>query len=308
MATKEEILQEMKLRRLVRKAIKLRESKRRSESVRALQEEEKLRTVIRALLKEAKEDTEPAPHSSTAVNFLDDILDVLKDVMERNLRKLTSKGEQRESFRDNMLRGLQSIFSGVRAGGIDIGDIRQKEADALAEAVDIDIVDAAIEDPDVVGTDELGGDEEETAEEPKKTKAEEAEEEEEAAFQAFKVEGSNPVGARHAYKSLENSAVESAIKEKIKMFGEDDPDNEINDLEEYLLYNANVWFNIYEKELAAQMGQEPAWDVSKTVIPRPEGAKVAPEAEEAAGGTEGEDEPAAGGDVDAALADALGGA
>ena len=88
MATKEEILQEMKLRRLVRKAIKLRESKRRSESVRALQEEEKLRTVIRALLKEAKEDTEPAPHSSTAVNFLDDILDVLKDVMERNLRKL----------------------------------------------------------------------------------------------------------------------------------------------------------------------------------------------------------------------------
>ena len=306
MATKEEILQEMKLRRLVRKAIKLREAKRRSESVQALQEEEKLRTVIRALLKEAKEDTEPAPHGSTAVNFLDDILDVLKDVMERNLRKLTSKGEQRKSFRDNMMRGLQSIFSGVRAGGIDMKDIAQKVSDnaALAEAVEIDIVDAAKDDPDVIGTDELGGDEEE-AEEPTRTKAEEREDEDEAAFQAFKVEGSNPVGARHAYQSLQNSAVESAIKEKIKMFGEDDPDDEIDDLEDYLMYNANVWLNIYEKALAAQLGQKTAWDVSKTVVPKPADAEVAPEAEEAAGGVEGEEE---GGDLDAAVADALGGA
>ena len=138
--------------------------------------------------------------------------------------------------------------------------------------------------------------------EPEKSKEEEKEEEAEAEFEQFRVEGSNVVGARSAYQALKSSAVESEIKEKVKMFGEDDPDGEIDDLEAYLLYNANVWFNIYEKKLAAQMGKEPAWDVTTTVAIKPEDAVVKPEAGEAAGEEEGGEEEEGGDDfLDAAL-------
>ena len=301
MSEKDIILQELKLRRLIKKAIRIREAKLEKQKRDKLGEEEKLRKVIRHLLKEDKNDTDPAPHGKTSVNFIGDILDILLPVIKQNLRQLTTKGEQRVSFRDNILRGISDIFAAIRATGFDIQDAPETkeklaEGDELNEAdVTIDIVD----DPDVVVPD---SEKDELDKEPEKSKEEEKEEEAEAEFEQFRVEGSNVVGARSAYQALKSSAVESEIKEKVKMFGEDDPDGEIDDLEAYLLYNANVWFNIYEKKLAAQMGQQPAWDVATTVAIKPEGAVVKPEAGEAAGG-EGEGEEEEGGDdfLDAAL-------
>ncbi len=61
MNKKEQLLQEFKLRRLIRKALKIKKAK---ESAQSLSEEKKLRQVIRQLLKEGDvdADTKPAPY------------------------------------------------------------------------------------------------------------------------------------------------------------------------------------------------------------------------------------------------------
>ena len=73
--SKEELKQEIKLRRLIRKAIKIRENKLKKQQDLVISEEMKLRKVIRHLLAEAEvdADTEPVPYKSTAMNLINDV-------------------------------------------------------------------------------------------------------------------------------------------------------------------------------------------------------------------------------------------
>ena len=56
MKTNEEILQELKLRRFIRKAIKLKQQKDKIEKSKILQEEAKLRSIVRHLIIEGDVD------------------------------------------------------------------------------------------------------------------------------------------------------------------------------------------------------------------------------------------------------------
>ena len=84
MTKKQELLQEIKLRRLIRKALKIRQKKKMLNDKVQLQEENKLRTLIQHLITEGDidADTNPAPYDSTALSALADafnqILPVLK--------------------------------------------------------------------------------------------------------------------------------------------------------------------------------------------------------------------------------------
>ena len=70
MNRKEKLLQEFKLRRLIRKAIELKHLKERKQREKQSKDENNLRMVIRHLLKEGDVDSDanPAPYESTALN------------------------------------------------------------------------------------------------------------------------------------------------------------------------------------------------------------------------------------------------
>ena len=97
---KQEIINELKLRRLIRKAIQIKEVKRKQAETERLLEEKKLRTVIRHLIQEGDIDAdgEPAPYASTAVNALADAFNQVLPVIKSGLRKL-SRPEERASYR-----------------------------------------------------------------------------------------------------------------------------------------------------------------------------------------------------------------
>ena len=78
MNKKEQLLQEFKLRRLIRKALKIKKAK----DQRTLNEEKKLRYVLRSLLKENVDaDTQPAPYESTALSALADAFEQILPIL-----------------------------------------------------------------------------------------------------------------------------------------------------------------------------------------------------------------------------------
>ena len=89
MNRKEKLLQEFKLRRLVRKAIRIKQQKDKNTQNEKLIEEEKLRKIISYVLKEGDvdSDTKPAPYASTPVNALADAFNQILPVLKSGLRK-----------------------------------------------------------------------------------------------------------------------------------------------------------------------------------------------------------------------------
>ena len=251
---KEELMQEIKLRRLIRKAIKIREHKLKSKQQQTIAEEKKLRMVVRRLLSEGEvdADTEPVPYKSTAMNLLNDVFDQILPVIKKGLRKLTSGPEERESYRDHVLAKFQDMFGILNSS--------QEAGQALAEQeIKFKVEDDDEEAPDILPS----------SEEKKMSK----EDEEEAEFEKFAQAGKDETGARIAFDTIANSNVEDNIRKLTKLLGDDAKRKEA---ESYFLYNLNLFMNKYEKALASEIGQEPAF--TEPVVPKPEGAVVKPEA------------------------------
>jgi len=261
---RQEFLQEMKLRRFVRKAIKIAAKKRQIKESDALKEEQKLRGIIRNLLNEKSgvdSDTDPAPYRSTAMNLLADVLNVLLPIVKPNYRKLASEEnytDQRKSFRDNVLSAVDSFFdtlrgmSGGEAGTEDPISLNLSEIMTLAE-VDINVDVDAEEDPNMIVPDK---------EKPKKKSKEDEEEDD---FQSFSIQGSEGTGARMAFNSLNNSNFFDEIQKTYKIL--DNPKDK-QEFESYLIHNLDLWFVKYEKEVSEELGQEPAYTEPITQMPQ----------------------------------------
>lgn len=105
MINRKEFIQEIKLRKSVREALKLR-IKARQQMI--LQEEQQLRNIIRTLLQE--KDTEP-PHKITGINILKNILKKIVPTIEKDYKNLTTNKKQRVSFRAHILNATKNIFT-----------------------------------------------------------------------------------------------------------------------------------------------------------------------------------------------------
>ena len=102
---REQFLQELKLRKIIRKGISIVLEKNETEKQQSLLEEQKLREVIKDILSEvAVSDNDPAPHRSTGINVLEDLLKKIIPVLEDDFKKLTSSTEQRQSFRSHIIK------------------------------------------------------------------------------------------------------------------------------------------------------------------------------------------------------------
>ena len=268
---KDELLQELKLRRFIRQAIKLRQHKLNEDQKRDLIEEQKLRSIIRHLLREGETDTdtEPVPYKSTAMNLINDVFGEILPVVKKGLRKLTSDPEERVSYLDHVLNKIKNMF--------DVLNASQEAGMALAEQR----IGIKIEDPDeeteVDETPDFDDPDAPAEEKPSK------EDEEESEFQKFAIAGKDETGARIAFDTIAGSNIEDNIRKLVRLLGDGEKRKEA---QEYFLYNLNLFAIGYEKDLASEIGQEPAF--TEPTMPKPAGAQVSPEVE---GGDMGEEEP-----------------
>lgn len=128
-----DFLQEMKLRELIRKGIKVSQNRKKKQ----LLEEEKLRTIIRTLITEttATADNDPAPHKATGINVLEDLLKKIIPVIEIDFKKLTSEREQRVSFRAHIIKAVEDTLAPSKA----MDQVGQSPVAINEEEIDIDI-------------------------------------------------------------------------------------------------------------------------------------------------------------------------
>lgn len=269
MNKKENLVQELKLRRLVRKAIKLKQTKKKRQHLKQQVQEKKLRQVIRQLMLEGDvdSDTEPSPYSSTPVNALADAFNQILPVLKSGLRKL-AKPEERVSFRAHVLEKFKSMFANFE--GLDADPSNAiGESDVSDGKLNIDLdkekkLKITLDDPDRVLPSD--GKEDERFKEPEK----DPEQELESQFETFRMAGENPTGARFAFETINNSNIEQVLADKRKLLFTPEYKQEFKD---YALYNVDLWLLTYEKEFADSEGQEPAY--TETVMPKPAGAQLA---------------------------------
>ena len=268
MNKKQQLLKEFKLRRLIRKALRLKEVKKQIKEKKQLTEEQKLRHVVRHLIAEGDvdSDTKPAPYASTPVNALADAFSQILPVLKSGLRKL-AKPEERESYRAHVLEKFKSIFENFEGldaqqdGAIGESDINEQEEDSKLTI--------SVDDPDRIMPSD--GKEDDRFKEPEVDPEKQTEDE----FDGFKIAGANPTGARTAFETINDSNIVQVLSDKRRVLF--DPEYR-EEFKNYALYNVDLWLNTYEKELADSLGQQPAF--TTTIMDKPSGAQVSGTAQE----------------------------
>ena len=123
---RKQLIEEEKLRNYIRKAIKkINESK----NLKAQDDESKLRSIIGKLLE--ADSNVAAPHRSTGINVLEDLLKKIIPQIEIEYKKLTTSPDQRASFRSHIVNAIQNSLAPVK-----VSDKAGSEEEA-EQAIDI---------------------------------------------------------------------------------------------------------------------------------------------------------------------------
>ena len=195
-------------------------------------EEQKLRAIIREFLshelKEAKTpDNDPAPHKSTGINVLEDLLKKIIPQVEDDYKLLTTSEEQRESYRSHIIDAVVKTLTPV---GLNNDALSDEPRDSLDEDIDIDISDDDDEKDDMF----IDINPEKPAEEEK----------EEDPRDAFGIEGKDTTGRNMAYTTFKK--IESQIIDAYDMLSNPE-DQEV--FFDYLIANLKLYFDKFENEI-----------------------------------------------------------
>ena len=202
-------------------------------------EEQKLRSIIREFLQhELKEaatpDNDPAPHKSTGINVLEDLLKKIIPQIEDDYKLLTTSEEQRESYRAHIIDAVVKTLTPVELNN----DAPEKQSPGLDEEIDIDISDD--EDDKFI---DIRTDKERAAEEG---------EEEEDPRDSFGIEGKDTTGRNMAYTTFKK--VESQIIDAYDLLSNAE-DQEL--FFDYLIANLKLYFDKFENEIQPNV-EEPS--------------------------------------------------
>jgi hypothetical protein len=211
-------------------------------------EEQQLRTIIREFLQhELKEaatpDNDPAPHKSTGINVLEDLLKKIIPQIEDDYKLLTTSEEQRESYRAHIIDAVVKTLTPVELNNDAPEDLPKGD---LEEDIDIDISDDDEKEDDMFI--------DINPEEPKE------EEEEEDPRDAFGIEGKDTTGRNMAYTTFKK--IESQIIDAYDMLSNPE-DQEL--FFDYLIANLKLYFDKFENEIQPNV-EEPtnqAYDSAK---------------------------------------------
>jgi len=222
MINRNEMIQELKLRNFIKRAIKVRAANKKQSHI---WEEFELRSIIRKLLKEA--DTEKVQHRSTGINVLEDLLKKIVPVLETDYKMLTTSSEQRKSFAAHITTAVQNSITaaGINKNAGEEGD--SEKFIGIDEVEDINEIEV-----------EIGDDEKFIDIEDKP----EPEEEEEGNFQDLGDE--DKTGSNFAQATFDK--IETQILDAFALLSNDE-DKKL--FEDYLLTNIKLYFDKFENEL-----------------------------------------------------------
>ena len=235
---REDFLQEMKVRKLIRKGISTIQARRLKETTERLVKEDKLRRVIRKLISEgtATSDNDPAPHRSTGINVLEDLLKKIIPVLEVDFKKLTTSKEQRDSFRSHIVKAVEDTLAPPKITA-DAGE----ETDA-SKLVRVDEQDGLNIDLNDDGAKYIPIDKEEVAEEePEDPRSE------------FGLAGQDETGRNVAFDTFKK--ISANIVDSYDILSADDDRDLFYD---YLITNLKLYFDKFESDLTAV--EEPTTD------------------------------------------------
>jgi hypothetical protein len=245
---RQQFLDELKLREQIRRAISIIGERKQNQQTQMLAEEQRLRKVIRKLLKEE----EGQGDESTGISYLRRDLKKIIPELEGGYKALRSKKEQRDSYRAHIIGALKDII--LRG---DTNFNAKSDGDALADGVDapidagmneeIDVKIADSEDfPDPSKKLDIG------REKPEELQSMEDDNEENKELDDFSIQGEDKTGAAAALTSMKQ--IEKVVINTYSTLY-DPTDREL--YADYLITNTQLYFDEFEKEL-------------QTIIPEPE--------------------------------------
>ena len=245
---RQQFLDELKLREQIRRAISIIGERKQVANKQLLSEEQRLRKVIRRLLKEE----EGQGDESTGISYLRRDLKKTIPELEGGYKALRSKKEQRDSYRAHIISALKDII--LRG---DTNFNAKSDGDALADGVDAPMDAGMNEEIDVnFGDAESFPDPSKKLdigrEKPEELQAVEDDNEENKELDDFSIEGEDKTGAAAALTSMKQ--IEKVVINTYSTLY-DPTDREL--YADYLITNTQLYFDEFEKEL-------------QTIIPEPE--------------------------------------
>jgi hypothetical protein len=241
MIDRNQFVEELKLREQIRKAIKIIREKKIKKAKTLFEEENRLRTVIRKLIKEEGEGDE-----STGIAFLRQDLKKILPELEDSYTSLRTSLDQRKSYRTHILNAIQNLIT-VSDTNFNATPDKDpgEEAVGIEEAIDVNIGDDAPDERKRIDVGRVKPDEE-------KSEVDTEKEKEEAELEDFAIAGEDRTGAVKALRSMKQ--IENVIKKTYN--GLFDP-NDRDLYADYLITNLQLYFDEFEEEL-------------QTMIPEPE--------------------------------------
>mgnify|MGYP003665914751 CR=1 FL=1 len=267
-----EIYEEIRLRKIIREGIKKINAKIEDEKQQEVLEEQRLRNAIRKLLlveKTVTGDTEPAAHESTGINFLEKLLKNIIPTLETDYKTLTSDKEQRESFRNHILRAIQDTIAPLKITTQAEPGPGSDEQIALAEEeLDNQELTVKIEDDpdfiDIRSDKEIEDEEAELSDEPSSAVDEK---------EQFGIEGENEVGRNAAFDTFKKIS-KQIVSKYDELTGSAD-DQKL--FYEYLLTNIKLYFDKFENDMSpVEEPESPDYDPNQ-MDQEAESAEVEPE-------------------------------
>ena len=229
--------------------------------------ENKVRQLIQNILKEA--DSDIAPHESTGINILEDVLKKIIPILEQAYKRLTTSAEQRTSFRNHL---IQAVKNTIKRGEALPGE--EVAAESMAYEFDPSLFE------DIVVN--VGDEEEEDLAQGEFLDIESDDE-----VDDFTIAGEDETGRNFAQDTFDK--IEKTILDSYQMLSDQEDQQLYYD---YLLTNLMLYFDKFEDDLANQLPQitTPEYEEAKEEEPEEEpeeGAEEEPEEEPA----EDEEEP-----------------
>ena len=261
-----EIYEEIRLRRIIREGIKKINQKIDNEKKQKILEEQRLRKVIRRLILSegtTTGDTDPAPHRSTGINFLEKLLKNIIPTLEDDYKTLTSDEDQRESFRNHILKAIQDTIEPLKVTSQAGMTVALAEEELEEQDLSVKIED----DPDFIdirSDKEKSDDEAELSGEPKSPEDEK---------EQFGIEGEDEVGRNAAFDTFKK--ISKQIVSKYDELTGAPKDQDL--FYDYLLTNTKLYFDKFENDLSpVEEPDSPDYDPSQ-MDQEAESTDIAPE-------------------------------
>ena len=258
--------QEQKLRENIRQLIEVVKQRRESAAAKILEEEARLRGIVRGLLdielsnlsEGVTPDNDPTPNKSTGINVLEDLLKKIIPVLQTDFKLLTTDGSQRQSFRAHIINAVIGALTPAEVNN-EAGD----DIEALAEIVDVDLGGPADADKFI----DIRTDAEKSADEEEPEESDPRDE--------FGMDGADETGRNVAFNAFKK--IQTSIIDSYELLSNNE-DQEL--FYDYLIANLKLYFDKFEDELSPEV-EEPTNQAYQDAV-ADEGGELEAPAEEGA--------------------------